>query len=485
MFAVLLIAYLAGFRPAVAADQALRTEAGLLPSMIRQQEVSASPVRSAPQQSGTDQSFGAVLARLAPHLAALLGMDRPRTYLLLVQNNHELRGTGGFIAAVGRITVDKGRVTDLDFADSYEFYSSDKTYPPPPPPLLKYMGIEMLLPRDANWSPDLPTAAQLFEFLYLRERGGAIDGIVTVDLNAVRHVVEGLEPLEVAGLADPITSANVEEQIIQLYDSPTEGGDVATDLGEWWSNRKNFIPAMAKSILQRVEDRDINLIAMVAAMQNALSDRSVQVWMKDPAIQSIFNQAGWGGALRPEQGADFLAVVDSNVGYNKVDAALQRGADYAVTWPDGADEAALATLTLTYTHPVDAEDPGCPAGTRYGASYEDMVERCYFDFVRVYVPGGSELVAAEGVVPDSIAVRRGERGTRVLTGYFTVEPRQSHQVRFTYRLPPDITPEAYRLIVQRQSGTGPLPLRLTAVGETAVTTLVEGMLDWRPAGVDN
>ena len=232
-------------------------------------------------------------------------MDRPKTYLILVQNNHELRGTGGFIAAIGRVTLDKGRVVDLDFADSYEFYSRGNIYPPAPPPLRKYMNIPVLVPRDANWSPDLPTAAQLIEFLYLRERAGPIDGIVTVDLNAVRHVVQGLEPLTVAGLADPITSANVEEQIVALYDRPVEGGEVSTDLGEWWSNRKNFIPAMAKTILQRVEDRDINLLAMVNALQSALIDRSLQVWVKDPAIQPILNEAWLERRPSPAEGGGF------------------------------------------------------------------------------------------------------------------------------------------------------------------------------------
>ena len=438
-------------------------------------------LRGSPRtQSGTGQAFGAALAKLTPHLPALLGMDRPKTYLLLVQNNHELRGTGGFIAAIGRVTLDKGSVAELDFSDSYEFYDPANDYPPAPSPLRKYMNIPVLLLRDANWSPDLPTAAQLIETLYLREGAEAIDGIITVDLDAVRHLVSGMEPLEVEGIAEPITTANVEEQIVKLYDRPVEGGEVSANMGEWWSNRKNFIPAMAKTILRRVEARDLNLLAMVGALQNALADRSVQVWMKDPAIQSILNEAGWGGALLPQKGADFLAVVDSNVGYNKVDAALQRVVDYGVTWPDGVGERALATLTLTYTHPIDAEDPGCPVAARYGDSYSAMIERCYFDYLRVYVPGGSKLVTAEGVVPDSVSVRRGEHGTQVLTGYFTVEPNQSHQVRLTYRLPPGVTPDNYRLLLQRQSGTGPLPIRLAVAGETLETTLAAGMLDRQP-----
>ena len=79
-------------------------------------------------------SIGEVGARLGPSLPWLLGMEGPRTDLVLVQNSHELRATGGFIAAVGRVSVDGGRLTDFDFEDSYALYSDRGTYPPAPLP---------------------------------------------------------------------------------------------------------------------------------------------------------------------------------------------------------------------------------------------------------------------------------------------------------------------------------------------------------------
>ena len=48
------------------------------------------------------------LAQAAP---ALLGADGPRTYLLLAQNNDELRATGGFISGAGHVTIDRGRIS--------------------------------------------------------------------------------------------------------------------------------------------------------------------------------------------------------------------------------------------------------------------------------------------------------------------------------------------------------------------------------------
>ena len=50
---------------------------------------------------------------LAQALPSLLGADKPAEYLLLAQNPDELRATGGFIGAVGVLTLDQGRPGEI------------------------------------------------------------------------------------------------------------------------------------------------------------------------------------------------------------------------------------------------------------------------------------------------------------------------------------------------------------------------------------
>ncbi len=78
-----------------------------------------------------------------------------------------------------------------------------------------------------------------------------------------------------------------------------------------------------------------NPIGAWPAALKALDDRSIQGWVNNAQVQRRVDAAGWDGALRPTADADFLAVVDTNMGYNKVDAAIQRALEYSVTWPDG------------------------------------------------------------------------------------------------------------------------------------------------------
>lgn len=441
--------------------------------------------RGAPVKAPTaGLTIGEAGARLSPYLPWLLGMDAPRTYLMLVQNNHELRATGGFIAAVGKITLDKGSIVDFNFVDSYQVYSATSTYPPAPLPMQDYMGIPLLVMRDANWSPDLPTTAQVARALYAQDEGRQVDGVFTIDLNAVRHLIGALGSLDVPGAGEPITSDNIEQQVIHFWEKPTGAEQTAADgmNMDWWSQRKDFIPAIAKVALSRIQAGKVNYPALLNAVQAALDDRSIQAWVNEPQVQSVLADARWDGGLHPLKAADYLTVIDTNMGYNKVDQALQRDLAYSVNWPNGSDQPALATVTLTYTHPITTPDPGCDPSPRYGTTYADMVARCYFDYVRVFAPAGSKLVAAHGLTDGTVTSRRGEQGTEEFAGYFVMPPNSQHQVTFSYRLPVQLKPENYRLLLQRQSGTKPLPVTLDINGSGTQMTLDAGWLEWPSPG---
>ncbi|MBI2911069.1 MAG: DUF4012 domain-containing protein, partial [Chloroflexi bacterium] len=60
-------------------------------------------------------------AQAAPFVPALLGTEGPRTYLLLLQNSTELRATGGFITAVGVLTVENGQLVRQEFRNSFNW----------------------------------------------------------------------------------------------------------------------------------------------------------------------------------------------------------------------------------------------------------------------------------------------------------------------------------------------------------------------------
>jgi hypothetical protein len=394
-------------------------------------------------------------------IPALLGADGARTYLILAQNNHELRGTGGFISAIGYVRLDAGRIADLKLTDSYAADNFKQPHPAPPPALSEEMGTQLLLLRDSNWSPDFPSTAQVARALYEQDQGIPTDGAIALDLEAARLMVGALGSLTLEGVDGPVTADNAIAKMEQAWEAPPTSQDSLQEgvTGEWWLKRKDFMGDLMTAALGRLENgADLNPTAMARALLAMLDGRHLQIAVDDPTLSELLAARGWDGALRPREGNDFLAVVDSNVGFNKANAAVKQEIAYQV---DPVSDGIEATLTLTYTHTakaLPANEP-CDRTPHYGPSYEDLIRRCYWDYLRVYVPGGSELLSVDGL--KRAGAEPGEQGTTVLAGDFMLPPGEKHVATLRYRLPFAAGTTPYGLDVRKQGGTPSLPLAVS------------------------
>lgn len=398
------------------------------------------------------------LAGVDVSLAApeLLGMTGPRAYLILAQNSHELRATGGFISGVGIVRFDQGRIAALKLTDSYAVDNFEQPHPAPPLPLSVQMGADILLLRDSNWSPDFPDSSLVARALYAQDQGVATDGVLAVDLDAVRLLVAALGPLQVPGVDEPVTGANAIDWMKRAWQSPaTAGGTVQqVESSDWWGRRKDFMAELVGAALAKAQSgRDLNLPALAQSLWQMLDERHLQIAVDDPVLAEMLAERGWDGGLRPPKRGDFLAVVDSNVGFNKANAAVQQQIAYAVAPADGG---LVATLTLTYTHTAQDGEPVCDRTPRYGDSYDELTRRCYWDYLRVYAPGGSELLAGEGLLQSS--TEAGERRTTIFAGDFVLRPGAQQVVTLRYRLPAGLSVAPYQLFVRKQAGTLAIPL---------------------------
>jgi hypothetical protein len=198
-------------------------------------------------------------------------------------------------------------------------------------------------------------------------------------------------------------------------------------------------------------------VALARALLEMLDGRHLQIAVDDPALAGLLAEQGWDGGLRPPAEGDFLAAVDGNVGFNKANAAVRPELDYRV---EPIDAGLAATLTITYTHTAPSGERACDRTPRYGDSYDEMIARCYWDYLRVYVPGGSELLEAEGL--DGVTAGRGERDTTVFAGAFVLKPGEQHTVVLRYRLPSAVPSAPYRLAIRKQAGALAPPLRVAA-----------------------
>ncbi|MDW8103342.1 MAG: DUF4012 domain-containing protein, partial [Anaerolineae bacterium] len=186
---------------------------------------------------------GLSAALVAPDL---LGADGPRTYLILAQNEDELRPTGGFLTGVGEVRLQNGRLVSMTFRDSYAADDFSLPYPDPPEPLRRYMGIDLWVLRDSNWSPDFPTAARQAVALYRPGYKVSVDGVIALDQYALQELVGVLGPLTVEG--ETVTRETLIPYIRQAW-APKEEGMTR----EWWRKRKSFMGVLAQSVWDHLQ----------------------------------------------------------------------------------------------------------------------------------------------------------------------------------------------------------------------------------------
>lgn len=395
-------------------------------------------------------SAGVNAFQLAPDI---LGGQGTRVYLLVIQNSDELRPTGGFISSIVRVRVENGDISTLEFSDSYAVDNLQVTHPDPPAPLKRYMDAGMWVIRDANWSPDYPTAARDIEQLYQLDRGLASDGVIAVDLGLVPRLLEAVGPVQVEGYPGSLDAENAVAKLKEYWASPQGQGQT----GDWWLHRKDLTGQLIVALLDRLRSGEFDRVRFARAMFDAFSSKDLMLYVNDPAAQGRLEDAGWAGRLSLGPG-DHLMVVDSNVGFNKVDPSVDRAADYSIE----LDQTGTAheKLTLTYTNRSPDNGTLCVHAPRYFPTYEEMQQACYWDYMRLVAGEGAQLLSAtEGLdagSDDPIG------GRSVFHGFIVLPRSASRVIEYNYETPRVVeNGKTFRLRIENQPGAPPRQFHLS------------------------
>ncbi len=408
-------------------------------------------------------------------LPELLGGDGRKTYLLIAQNEDELRPTGGFISGAGLIVIEDGDILSVKFENANLVDDwLNKPYGFPPLPFYEFMGMDIFLFRDANFWPDFPTSAEMAMQLYSHGQDVSLDGIIAFNQNFVHLLLEGTGPLYVPELDITVRSENVIEAMRQEWGPSDRRAD-------WINERKAFMGPFANAFLSQING-DLHSIDIRTLLENvftAIEQRDLQIYMRDPALTKALAEAGWDGRLRINPGQDYLMVVESNLGFNKANAAVDRSVSYEVNLDERGQGDAF--LTIEFSHAGDRVDEECRHGTTYSSDtqYEDLIFDCYWNYLRVLVPAGSQLIMSSShpVPAGQLLVDHAWNGTArqfedLDLGYtffdnFLVLPSgQKKAATFRYLLPVVVTHDQdgkshYRLAFDKQSGTGNEHMKIT------------------------
>lgn len=371
----------------------------------------------------------------------ILGADGKRRYLVLFQNDRELRPTGGFIGSYALMDVQDGEIvkTEIPAGGSYDLRGG-LTQRVAAPEQLRLVNARWEF-QDANWFADFPTSAKTLTWFYEKSGGPTVDGVITVTSSFMEHLLEIVGPVELAEYGKTISSENF---FIETQKA------VELEYDRSLNRPKQFISDMAPKVLERLVNLNSEeLLPLIDVMSRSLAQKHILLHFRNEDEQSLASAYGWAGELKPLDKADFLAVVDSNIAGGKTDGVIS--ADIRHTTDVSNDGTLTNTVTIRRTH--------------HGKKGELFTGIKNINYMRVYVPRGSELISAEGfeapgegyfleaddtLEPSTmLAAVEGqartddasgttiteESGLTVFGNWIQLEPGESKAVRLTYRLP--------------------------------------------------
>ena len=337
---------------------------------------------------------------IAPVGNAVLGTNGVQRYLVMGQSADELRATGGFVSSVWVVTFENGGLADVRHQDTVRVddWGRLELYPKAPPGLDEHMNAWVWLFRDVSWDPDFPTTARTAEDIYRLGQRQDVDGVIAINQWTLLRLIEALGDISSPEGDEPVTQRNLLEVL-------EEGTD---------RHGRAYMDLVLQGLLDRLNQPMSmpELVRPAAGLFETLDQREMLLHFNDSNVQSVVRQWGWGGGV-PQETADYLYVVDSNVGWSKSDRNVQRDVSYAVDLARAAGP--RVALTLSYSNHSGPGSPGCePQWLNRGTDYSQLKNACYWNYFRVYAPQRARLLSSTPLpLPEhtvSVEIGRGTRG---------------------------------------------------------------------------
>lgn len=357
-----------------------------------------------------------------------------KSFLLLLQNNMELRPGGGFLGQYAVIKIKNGQVTYSFFEDANLLDQRINVKVAPPYPFTKMMQLKKWKFRDSNFSPDFPTNVEKAKYFYrLAGRNSNFDGVIAVNSDVLLHVLKLTGPITVPGYAGEYNSQNavlkLEEQVEKAYIMDPELDT---------QNRKAIMKKMTAILVDKLTQLN-NIPKVAELLLEELRNKNLMMNFNNPELQSLVEGVYWDGKVAYDWGSDFLMVVDANMGALKTDYYMKRDIVYRI---DLDQEKPVVDLNILYKNT---------------APYGDWRTSDYHSYVRIYVPKGATLLEREMVSYPNIQEEKGKTYfgfiVHVLIGRET-------NARIKYELPADFDKNNYKLLIQKQSGVGDVPVKV-------------------------
>ena len=355
-----------------------------------------------------------------------------RTFMVLLQNNMEIRPGGGFLGQYAIFKIRDGQVISSYFEDANLLDQRIETKVTPPYPLTRMMQIKKWKFRDSNWSPDFATNVEKAKYFYrLAGRSGEFDGVFAVNATVLNDVLAITGPITVSGV-----TFTKDDAVLKLEEVVEKKYILDPDLDT--QNRKAIMKELTSTLVEKLMSLG-NIKALADLAHQEMQKKNIMLNFSESELQKSAESVFWTGKVSDDWSGDYLMTVDANMGALKTDYYITREYSYEI---DLTQPKPVVDLNILYKN---------------SAPYGDWRTSDYHSYVRMYVPKGANLLERQMVSYPNVT----EEFNKTVFGFILhVLINGQTQVHVKYELPEDFPRDNYRLLIQKQSGVADAPVKV-------------------------
>lgn len=423
----------------------------------------------------------------------IIGSNEPARYLVVLQNETEMRASGGLLTAFGNLEMSNGEIGDIVLSDMWNL----ETY-------VSYdLGVDVgyrniygqlalmergcggfyLRAQDAGIYPDLKLTMQMLSDYYdvanryNPENFPDYDYILIINNHFAETLISLLDPLEVEGFGTVTAD--------RLYDLIKSETDSVENRGN--PERKSIIKDIANAARKKlVEYKISDLHNIITAMINSIQAKDVGIYApNDQELNEYLTSYGFTGETVKDFEGDYFQLSEAQNCALKINRWLRN--DISQTININTDGSISKSVNVDWYQPEVYSDD-------YLDQYDMSGRFLYRAWVRLFMPNGASNIDSDGYensgylyytpreyFDDKMEKRMSDNIIQFDSRRRSEQdPIPTAELNVTYNLPQELNYNengSYKLLVQKHPGKSWGEKNTVVINHDGQTYRVEFVLD--------
>jgi hypothetical protein len=380
-------------------------------------------------------------------LPTIFAVSGEKEYLLLFQNNSELRPAGGFLGSFAVANFRDGHFDSLDFQTN--IYKLDKAFSAKTsitePEELMYISNGLAM-RDSNYHYDFAEAMKKTLWFYEQESGKTADGVIALDTTLVTKLLEIVGPIKMPEYNLEVTSNNflkeVEYQVeIGYFDDPSN-----------WSENEpkkilaELMPKLVQEIFAGLNDSE-KQTKIISLLTESLSSKHLLFYSNDATVQDYFEERNYAGRIRDIEGADYLFLSQANIGGKKSSLNIEEIVGQEIEIDELNNVSKTVDIKRLHHGSYDWPDG-------INKTYNKLIVPVGAKVTNYQIISGDDYPYGETKNVEKSGYKTYEENGRTIIAFWqNTKPGESSEISISFKLPySDDFVDSYRMLIQKQPG---------------------------------